>query len=131
MDALGKDVNMPVSTSSLEIVPVIDPMAEQVLMKVKTSVQKMITSFEHNNPKVNARSYSVVLQTRVGQSPYVFTYAKDTIEAFGNSKHRVYKDHHVLFKDSRVEKRITRVAISFQKERQVVLPDKRSSPSQS
>ena len=131
MDALQKDVVMPVAISSMEIVPVIDPILEQDPTKVKASVQKMITSFQHNDPKVNARSYSAVLQTGVGQSPYVFTSAKDTIEALGNSKNRVYKDHHVLLKDSRVEKRITRAVTSSQKERQVVLTDKRSSPSQS
>ena len=91
----------------------------------------MITLFQHNDPKVNARSYSVVLQTGVGQSPYAFTSTKDTIDALGNSKNRVYKDHHVLLKDSRVEKRITRAVTSSQKERQVVLTDKMSSPSQS
>ena len=90
----------------------------------------MITSFEHNDPKVDARSYSTVLQTWVGQSPYVFTCAKEMIEVFGNNKNRVYKDHRVLFKDSRVEIRITRAVTSSQKERQVVLT-KRSSLSQS
>ena len=118
---------MLVSTSSLEIVLVIDPILEQV----PTKVQKMITSFEHSGSKVDARSYSTVLQTWVGQSPYVFTCAKETIEVFGNNKNRVYKDHSVLFKDSRVEKRITRAITSCQKVRQVVLIDNRSSPSQS
>ena len=66
MDALQKDVVMPVSISSMEIVPVIYPMLEQDPTKVKASVQKMITSFQHNDPKVNVRSYSVVLQTGIG-----------------------------------------------------------------
>ena len=69
------------------------------MAKVKTSIQEMITSIEHKGLKVDARSYSVVLQTGFGLSPYVFTSAKDTIEAHGNRKNRVYKDHHILFKD--------------------------------
>ena len=40
----------------------------------------MITSFEHNGPKVDTRSYFAVLQMDVGQSPYVFTSMKDSIE---------------------------------------------------
>ena len=49
--------------------------------KVKTSVQDMITSIEHKGLKVDAQSYSAVLQTEVGKSPYVFSSAKDNIEA--------------------------------------------------
>ena len=61
MDTLRKDLRMSAPTSSLEIVPAIDPVLEQVMTKVKMSVQKVITSFEHKGPKVDARSYSVVL----------------------------------------------------------------------
>ena len=65
MEALQKDVDMLVSTSSLEFVPVIDPMPKQAPTKVKTSVQKMITSFEHSDPNVDGRSYSIGVQTGV------------------------------------------------------------------
>ena len=54
MVTLRKDVDMPVSASSLEI----------VLKKVKTLVQKMITSFEHNNPKVVSRKGGMRLSTK-------------------------------------------------------------------
>ena len=131
MDAWRKDVGMLVPTSSLEIVPIIDLVPEQVMTKVKTLVQKMITSFEHKGPKVDARSYLAVVQQEVEQSPYVFSSMKDSIEAFENSKNRVHKDHCVLYKDSRMKKGITRAVTSSQKERQGVLTDKRSSPSHS
>ena len=55
MDDLQKDVGMSVLDPSLEIVLV----PEQVLM-VKVSFQKMITSFEHNGSKVDARSYLAI-----------------------------------------------------------------------
>ena len=50
MDVLRKDIGMSVPTSSLEIVP----MPKQVMTKVRTSVQKMITSFECKGPKADA-----------------------------------------------------------------------------
>ena len=50
MDALRKDVGMLVPTSSLEIVPVIDLVPEQIMTKVKTSIRKLTTSFEHKGP---------------------------------------------------------------------------------
>ena len=50
-----------------------------------------------------------------GQAPYVFSFANDSIETFRNSKTRVHKDHRVLYKDSYMEKRITRAVTSSQK----------------
>ena len=89
-------------------------MLEEVMTNVKTSVQKMITSFEHKGSKID-----------------VFSSTKDNIEAFENNKNRVHKDHHVLYKDFRMEKRITIALTHSQKERQGFLTDKRSSPSHS
>ena len=60
MDSLLRHIGMPVSTLFIEIFPVIDPMLEEVMTNVKTSVQKMITSFEYNGPMGDARLYWVV-----------------------------------------------------------------------
>ena len=54
MDVLRKDIGMSAPTFSLEIVLVINLLLEQVMTKVKTSVQKMITSFECKGPKADA-----------------------------------------------------------------------------